>query len=115
MLTVYREESQLLKLCKAMLWVSIIQGMVGILQYYEMAFTEVPGANAKPYGLMANRNLFGSAQAFLLPFSFICIIQGKQTWKYISWRAIAIIIISVLLSQTRSAWLAASAIMIVSL
>lgn len=115
LVAVQREESQLLKLCKAILCVSIIQGLAGILQYYDMGFTEVPGANAKPYGLMANRNLFGSAQAFLLPFVMYVLYKGSTAWKYISGVAISIIIISLLLSQTRSAWLAAMAIIIISL
>jgi putative inorganic carbon (HCO3(-)) transporter len=114
-LTFQREESQLLRLCKAMVWVAVIQGLAGILQYYDIAFTEVPGANAKPYGMMANRNLFGSAQAFVLPFSLYVLYKGSRTWKYISGAAIAIIIISLLLSQTRSAWLASAAAVIVSL
>ena len=115
LLAVQREESQVLKLCKTMMWVSILQGLAGILQYYDIAFTEVPGANAKPYGLMANRNLFGSAQAFLLPFVIYVLYRAAKPWKYISGIAISIIIVSLLLSQTRSAWLAAIAIIIVSL
>jgi O-antigen ligase len=114
-ITVQREEPQLLKLCKAMVWVAIIQGLAGILQYYDIAFTEVPGANAKPYGMMANRNLFGSAQAFVVPFSIYVLYKGIRTWKFISSAAIAVIFISLLLSQTRSAWLAAMAIIVVSL
>jgi O-antigen ligase len=114
-ITVQREEPQLLKLCKALACVAIIQGLVGIMQYYEMAFTEVPGANAKPYGLMANRNLFGSAQAFVLPFTIYVFYKGGNVWKVISGAAIITIIISLLLSQTRSAWLAALAGVVVSL
>jgi O-antigen ligase len=112
---VNREESQLLKLCKTLLWVCILHGMVGILQYYEKGFTEVPGANAKPYGLMANRNLFGSAQAFLLPFVMYVLYKGNKIWKYISGIALIILVISLLLSQTRSAWLAAIVVIILSL
>jgi len=114
-LIIQREESQLLRLCKAMVWLAIIQGIAGILQYYDIAFTEVPGANAKPYGLMANRNLFGSAQAFVLPFTLYVLYKGSSIWKFTSGAAISIIITSLLLSQTRSAWLASAVIVIVSL
>lgn len=114
-ITVNREESQLLKLCKTLLWVCVLHGMIGILQYYEKGFTEIPGANAKPYGLMANRNLFGSAQAFLLPFVMYVLYKGNKTWKYIGGAALVILVISLLLSQTRSAWLAAMAVVLLSL
>ncbi len=109
------EESQLLKLCRAIVISSIIQSFAGITQYYDIAFTDIPGANAKPYGLMANRNLFGSAQALLLPYVLLVLYKSTNWWRYVSGVAILGIIISVILSQTRSAWLATAAIIIVSL
>lgn len=115
MVTITREESQSLKLCKALVLVSFIQSMAGIGQYYELAFTDLPGANAKPYGLMANRNLFGSAQALLLPFVLFVIYKAGRTWKWLAGIAAAGLIVSILLSQTRSAWLATAAIILVSL
>jgi tetratricopeptide (TPR) repeat protein len=64
---------------------------------------------------MANRNLFGSAQAFVLPFILLVLYKASKTWKYLSAIAVAGIIISVFVSQTRSAWLAAAGIFIISL
>jgi O-antigen ligase len=95
--------------------VSLFQSFVGILQYYDLAFTELPGANAKPFGLMSNRNLFGSAQALMLPFVIYLFYKAGKFWKLISAAAIICITISLLLSQTRSAWIAAAAILAVSL
>ena len=115
MITVSKEETQILKLCKVLVVVSIFQSFVGILQYYDVAFTELPGANAKPYGLMSNRNLFGSAQALLLPFVIYLFYKADKFWRVISAAAITCIIVSVLISQTRSAWIAAAAIMLISL
>ena len=65
--TVMNEEPQVLKICKAIMLLSIVQSMIGILQYYGMGFEKIPG-NFTPYGLMANRNLFGSAQVLVIPF-----------------------------------------------
>lgn len=115
MTTVSKEEPQILKLCKALVIVSLFQSFVGILQFYDVAFTELPGANAKPFGLMSNRNLFGSAQALILPFVIYTFYKAGKFWKAISATAIVSIIVSLLISQTRSAWIAAAAILIVAL
>ena len=76
-ITIQKEELQLLKICKAILLMSLIQSFVGIMQYYELAFVDMPGADPKPYGLMANRNLFGSAQAFVLPFIIFVLYRER--------------------------------------
>jgi len=115
MTTISKEETQIVKLCKVLVLVSLFQSFVGILQYYDVAFTELPGANANPFGLMSNRNLFGSAQALILPFVIYLFYKAGKFWKLISAAAIICIIISLLLSQTRSAWIAAAAILVVSL
>jgi O-antigen ligase len=115
MTAISKEETQIVKLCKVLVMVSLFQSFVGILQYYDLAFTELPGANAKPFGLMSNRNLFGSAQALMLPFVIYLYYKAGKFWKLISAAAIICITISLLLSQTRSAWIAAAAILAVSL
>lgn len=113
MIMVRNEESKILMLCKALVIVSIFQSFVGILQYYEVAFTELPG-NYKPYGLMANRNLFGSAQALLLPFTLYVIYRAASRWKWVAFAAVAGIFASLIISQTRSAWLAALLLLTIS-
>lgn len=110
-----QEETALLKLCKVIVFVAMFHALVGILQFYEIGFTKIPGANAKPFGLMANRNLFGSAQALLLPFVLFVLYKASRVWKYIAGVALALLVFSLLLSQTRSAWLAAMVIIIGSL
>jgi len=114
MTAVAQESSQLLKICCAITILSLLHGLVGILQFYEIAFTSLPG-NYKPYGFMTNRNLFGSAQAFLLPFAIYTFYAGKRSWKVMAGFAITVIVLSLLLSQTRSAWLSGISIFIVSL
>jgi len=107
-----REESRLIQISKVLLVVSIIQSVVGIFQFYGISFTELPGANAMPYGLMANRNLFGSAQALLLPFVVYVYFAGNKTWKGLAILSASMLVISLVLSQTRSAWLAVLAMTI---
>lgn len=115
MVMVSREERGVLVLSKMLLLVAVFQGLVGILQYYEVAFTELPsGAPELPYGLMSNRNLFGSAQSLLLPFLLFVMYKGSRTWKIIAALALPVVSTSILLSQTRSAWLAALAVVTVS-
>jgi O-antigen ligase len=99
-----KEASQVLKLFKAFVVVSLVQSAIGILQFYNLAFTAIPGISV-PYGLMVNRNLFGSAQVLLFPFVLFVLYKGNRIWKYLSLASLAGLIISVIISQTRSAWL----------
>lgn len=114
MIAVRREESKLLRLCKALTLMSIVHGLIGIFQYYQLGFTNIPGF-FEPYGLMANRNLFGSALVLLIPFISFVLYKGAQPWKIVSAVAFFIVIIGLLLSQTRSAWIAAVLLLIVAL
>ncbi len=114
MTAVAQEPAQLLKICCVITIISLLHGLVGILQFYEIAFTSLPG-NYKPYGFMTNRNLFGSAQAFLLPFVIYTFYAGKRSWKVMAGFALIVIVVSLLLSQTRSSWLSGAAVFIVSL
>jgi O-antigen ligase len=113
-LAVYKERNRVLGLCKALVVMALVQSVVGILQYYDLGFTNLPG-NFKPYGLMANRNLFGSAQVLLLPFGLYTLFAGKRIWKYVSAISLIALAFSILLSQTRAAWLAAGTIIVLSL
>ena len=111
MTTVMHEPAKLISVCNVLTIVALLHGIVGILQFYEVAFSGLPG-NYKPYGFMANRNLFGSAQALLLPFAIYSFYAGKRSWKITAAITLTVIIISLLLSQTRSAWLSGIAILL---
>jgi putative inorganic carbon (hco3(-)) transporter len=104
MITVGQEATQVLKLFKAFVAVSFVQSVIGILQFYNLAFTSIPGMSV-PYGLMGNRNLFGSAQVLLVPFVLFVLFKGNMLWKFLSLTSLIGLIISVVISQTRSAWL----------
>lgn len=115
MVTISNEESKAGKLCKTFIILSIIQSIVGIWQFYELGFTDIPGANANPYGLMSNRNLFGSAQMLMLPFVIFSLYKSGKKWKYAGVFALVALIISLVISQTRSAWIGSLAILFVSI
>ncbi|HEX7847060.1 MAG TPA: O-antigen ligase family protein [Chitinophagaceae bacterium] len=115
MVTVMREEEKLMKVFTAMVVVAIIHSLVGIMQHYETGFTNIPGSNSKPYGLMANRNIYGSALMLMLPFVLYALHRGHTLLKTLAAIALGLQVFALLLSQTRSAWLAAAMIIIVSL
>src|SRR6476620_3131129 len=87
MITVSVEKPGLFALFKTLTIVALFHSLIGILQYYDIAFTNLPG-NFKPYGLMANRNLFGSAQVLVLPFCIFSFFIGNKAWKLVSGFAI---------------------------
>lgn len=111
---VIEEEGQVLKLCKLVTIVAMAQSLVGLMQNYDLAFTDLPG-NVVPYGLMGNRNVFGSAEALLLPFAIYVLYKASTEWKIICGITMSMVIFSLILSQTRSAWLAGVSIPITSL
>ena len=114
MSVIIQEENQLIKIAKSLVIAGILQSFIGIAQFYGTAFTELPG-NFIPYGLMANRNLFGSAQMLLIPFCLLVLHQSNKIWKYIAAFSLLLLIVSIFLSQTRSAWVAALLIFLISL
>ncbi|HMJ48436.1 MAG TPA: O-antigen ligase family protein [Ferruginibacter sp.] len=107
-------EVKIIKICNTIVVMALIQSFIGIFQYYELAFTEIPGANAFPFGLMSNRNLFGSAQAFTLPFVIYSLYRGSRKWSIAAIVSIIMILFSVVISQTRSSWISVAAIIIIS-
>jgi O-antigen ligase len=115
MVTVIKEENKLSAIFNTLVIVAIIHSLIGIMQHYETGFTDIPGSNSKPYGLMANRNVFGSAIMLLLPFVLYVLHRGNILWKSLAGFALGLQVIALLLSQTRSAWLATLVILLVSL
>lgn len=114
MTTIIREESQILKICKVLTIMAFAQSLIGIMQNYDLGFTELPG-NVVPFGLMGNRNVFGSAEVLLLPFAIYVLFKAAKEWKVIAIISLVTLVYAIILSQTRSAWLSASSILITSL
>ncbi len=111
--TVKQDKNQVLKFCKALVMVSLLQSAVGILQHYELDFINVPGTEG-PYGLMTHRNLFASAQVLIIPFILYALYKSARGWKLASIGALTGVITSIVISQTRSAWLATIVLMIIA-
>jgi O-antigen ligase len=77
-------------------------GMFGILQYYNL-LPEAFIVGSPPTALQFNRNFFGSSQVLILPFALISFLVTRGVVKYASITCVSIIIISISISQTRSA------------
>jgi O-antigen ligase len=111
----YYNSNKLLALFRMFVILAFMHSLIGILQYYQVTFTELPG-NFAPYGLMANRNLYASAQALIIPFClYVLFADNSNPWKYLTGFTLLVVFISLLLAQTRSAWLASALIIISSL
>ncbi|MEO7446082.1 MAG: O-antigen ligase family protein [Ferruginibacter sp.] len=101
----YNNEPAIIRVSKVFVFISGIHALIGLLQYYGLVFNNLPGSNALPYGLMGNRNLFGSAQVFTLPFLALVWLRCTGAWKNAAAVSGILLAISIVLSQTRSAWL----------
>lgn len=84
---------------------SAILAIIGITQYYNVAFTFIPG-DLNPIGLSGNRNLYSSLLVLLLPFAFYTLAFGNRIWKLVATTAVTASIFALILGQTRAAWLA---------
>lgn len=89
-------------------FVLFTQAIVGIFQYYNIAFTSIPG-NPHPTGFSGNRNLYASFLVLLTPFVAYNLFESKRIWQVIALLSLGIGVFAIILGQTRSAWLAFAA------
>ncbi|MDF1545919.1 MAG: O-antigen ligase family protein [bacterium] len=80
-------------------------GLVGIAQLYSLAFLDLPG-NVIPYATMANRNLFASFLVLSLPFALITARSELRIKRGLGVVTTAVIIFTIVVSQTRAVWVA---------
>lgn len=113
MIAVQNEESKLLTFCKAVSLVAVLNGLAGMMQFYGTGFTSIPGFYP-PYGFNINRNLFGSGEVLMLPFITYVLYRGTVGWKIFSSATIILSIVAIILSQTRSAWIAMTVFLVIS-
>lgn len=120
-ISIRQQPELILRLCKALTIAALLHSSIGVLQYFDLAFRDIPGGAAAnpndpnpawPHGLMANRNLFGSAQVLLLPFILFVLYRANSKWKYVAITVLAGTLVSILISQTRSAWLSSFALLL---
>jgi O-antigen ligase len=112
--TMTLEEEGLLRLCQCLSIVLVLQSLVGILQYYDLAFSDLPPKSGAPYGLMANRNLLASGVALFFPFAAYVGCEGTVRWKAVSGLSLWLGVYTLILTQTRGAWVALFAGLVVS-
>ena len=83
----------------------MILAIIGICQYYHLGFIHLPG-NDVIYGTLAHRNLFASALFLTLPFVLYGVLQFSGSWKILSVASFTFIFLGIVISETRSVWLA---------
>lgn len=105
MLVLLNRQTDQLIIPKTLTVILIILSYIGVFQYYNFAFTFIPG-DPHPTGISGNRNLYSSFLVLLLPFSFYTLMFAKPIWKFISAIAASVGMFAIILGQTRSAWLA---------
>ncbi len=102
-----------LNFSKVLLVVSLLQSFIGFCQLYEVGFLNIPG-HSSPYALNANGNFFGSAQMLLLPFVLYVWYAAEKPWKTLSALALTGILVSLISSKTRAAWLGSAVVVSLS-
>ncbi|PKP33409.1 MAG: hypothetical protein CVT99_00200 [Bacteroidetes bacterium HGW-Bacteroidetes-16] len=106
-------------LVKCVVVSSIIATSIGLYQYFE----SIPGnvdfnlfmALYEIKGLMGHKNLFAMSLFLMLPFVIFGIVYLKKWWKVLSISSLTLLIINILLLQTRSVWIASIIFVIVLL
>lgn len=89
---------------KTLMMIGLFHAVVGILQFYGLVLPKEPGV--VPQAFSANRSLFGSAMMLLLPFAAAVFLTSNNKWRMLAGIAIAVELTSIIISQTRSAWVA---------
>ena len=95
----------ILVLSRLVILCSLVLSLIGILQYYDVAFKEIPG-KFEMYATMANRNLLSSFLLFCLPFVFYGVLRFFRHWLIVSSLSAMLIWYAIILTQTRAVWLA---------
>ncbi len=107
---VSHQKESLLVFCRFVAGAALIHGYIGMDEFFEWSGNKFPGG-ASPHGLMANRNLFGSAQALVFPFVIYLLLHDKGFWKFFATVCAVFVVSSIFISQTRSAWLSSGLVM----
>ena len=105
LLLLQRPNEQTLLIARALTLTLALQSAVGIAQYHEILPWEIPGIHP-PTGFSGNRNLFGSLVVLLMPWTLNTFLRSSGSWKIVAGLALVSGSYALVLSQTRSAWLA---------
>jgi O-antigen ligase len=102
-LILVRNKSGLLILTRSVIVTAFILGLIGICQYFQIAFTGIPG-NRAIYATMANPNLFASALFLMLPFIFFGVLQFSSGWYKLSLITLTGVFYALAVSDSRAVW-----------
>jgi len=94
-------------LLKGIIINAIILFAIGIVQYLEYAFQKPdPNALYEVKGLMGHKNQFSISLFVLLPFLISGIVILKKSWKTLAVISSILILVLLLILQTRAVWIA---------
>ena len=105
-------KNSILILTKSVVVTGMILAVIGICQYYHIAFNTIPG-NFVVYATMAHKNLFASALFLTSPFVLYGVLKFSGCWRVMSLASIAFICFSIAITKTRTVWLAMTLSMII--
>ncbi|MFY0652802.1 MAG: O-antigen ligase family protein [Cyclobacteriaceae bacterium] len=101
---VITEKLNTIVLCRWVAFAALIHAFIGFDENFVWGYTKFPGG-ASPHGLMANRNLFGSAQALVLPLVLFLIYKDKGIGRGFGIFSAMLVVGSIYISQTRAAYI----------
>jgi len=97
--------NSILRLTKAVIIASAASAIIGVCQYYGVAFNSLPGYYVV-YGTMVNKNLFASYLFLMLPFSLYGFFFFRNNWDLMGGLASILSLWCIVLGASRAAWLA---------
>ena len=88
---------------------TLLLATYSIIVFFQMTgtgFTSVPGDKVMPTGFTGNRNLLGGFFAISFCVPAYLAIQAEGRWKWVSVMTVFLVFAAIILSQTRTAWIA---------
>ncbi|MBX2815124.1 MAG: O-antigen ligase family protein [Saprospiraceae bacterium] len=82
-----------------------IQGLVALLQGFQIEVMDIPSRGGKISGIMANGNLLGSAQVLALPFVFLATLDKNKIWAGLARASMVLVLFSIIIAASRSPWI----------
>lgn len=104
-LAINRREDGIVILVKSVVVSGMLLSIIGICQYYCVAFGSIPG-NYAVYATMAHKNLFASFLFLVFPFVLYGVLKFSGFWRLVSLASMTVILFSIAITEARSVWLA---------
>ncbi|MEL6821084.1 MAG: O-antigen ligase family protein [Calditrichota bacterium] len=92
---------------------TILLSFIGICQYYQLGFTEIPG-HFIIYGTMVNKNLFASVLVLILPYLLYAAIVHRGSGSILAMAGVIAGSVAIGHAHSRAAWLALIILLILS-